>query len=442
MTLWQKSSPHDGIIRHAVAPAVWRRVFPQPVKFTDAGEITLTLRATGRSDHLLAFALSVTDSGVGIAPHLHEKVFDHFAQADGSTARKFGGTGLGLTICRQLARLMGGDITLDSAPGRGSTFRLSLALTAAPSSPASDKDDLSGAKVLLVEDHPAARRALASRLSGWGMAVTEAASAEEALAALEAGPVRVALIDMTLPGGGSALAEAVQRAGAAVIRLTPAGSPHMADGSSLAKPVPSRDLLSALHIALTGRDQDRQTASPRGPSELPRMRGKVLLAEDNDVNRTIVVAWLTRIGLTSVHARNGLEAVAALREESFDLVLMDCQMPEMDGFAATEAIRLLEAQSGRPRTPIIALTANAIDGDREGCLRAGMDDYLPKPFKGAQLAETLLRWLPDGATETIASAKERASFAHLSALCQDYADHGRADTLAAIKSAWAALNRN
>jgi CheY-like chemotaxis protein len=163
----------------------------------------------------------------------------------------------------------------------------------------------------------------------------------------------------------------------------------------------------------------------------------VLLAEDNDVNRAIVVAWLTRLGLTTVHARNGLEAVAAVQEGVFDLVLMDCQMPEMDGFAATEAIRRFEADGGRPRTPIVALTANAIEGDRETCLRMGMDDYLPKPFKGAQLAETLLRWLPESASG--GSERDRAAFSHLAALCQDYAEHGRGETLAAIETAWAAL---
>jgi len=408
------------------------------IKFTESGEIVLTLRSTGPPGDRLAFDLSVTDSGVGIAPHLHEKVFDHFAQADGSTARKFGGTGLGLTICRQLARLMGGDIALDSAPGRGSTFRLSLALAApAPAPPApSDSGDLAGVPILLVEDHPAARAALTRRLSAWGLAVTAAATAEEALAVLTDTPFRLALVDLTLPGGEQALAETIRRAGPALVTLTPTGAPRMADGSTLAKPAPSRDLLAALRAALSGRE--RPAADPRAGPDLPRLRGKVLLAEDNDVNRTIVVAWLTRLGLTIVHARNGLEAVAARRESAFDLVLMDCQMPEMDGFAATETIRRFEAEQGAKRTPIIALTANAIEGDRDSCLRAGMDDYLPKPFKGPQLAEMLLRWLPADAADTPV-AHDRAAFAHLAALCQDYADRGGAETLAAIDAAWKAL---
>jgi CheY-like chemotaxis protein len=196
---------------------------------------------------------------------------------------------------------------------------------------------------------------------------------------------------------------------------------------------------------LSGRDRDRAAADgdaePRAGSGLPRLRGRVLLAEDNDVNRTIVVAWLTRLGLTIVHARNGLEAVAAWRESAFDLVLMDCQMPEMDGFAATETIRRFEAEQGGKRTPIIALTANAIEGDRDSCLRAGMDDYLPKPFKGPSLAETLRRWLPADAAEP--PTHDRAGFAHLAALCQDYADRGGDETLVAIDSAWKAVrNRN
>jgi signal transduction histidine kinase/CheY-like chemotaxis protein len=247
------------------------------IKFTETGRISLILAQTDINETHVGLEIGVADSGVGIAPELHEKIFDHFAQADGSTARKFGGTGLGLTICRQLARQMGGDITLESQPGRGTTF----------------------------------------------------------------------LVRLNLPRGA---------------RRQAAGP----------------------------------TAVPAAPARaLPQFMGKVLLAEDNDVNKAIVMAWLERLGLTAAHARNGQEAVRLTAEQSFDLVLMDCQMPEMDGFAATKLIRAREQGSGR-HIPIIALTAHAIEGDRDSCLAAGMDDYLTKPFKGVQLVEMIGRFLRKG----------------------------------------------
>jgi signal transduction histidine kinase/CheY-like chemotaxis protein len=243
------------------------------IKFTDQGGISIALRQTGHDAERTRFIIEVKDSGIGIASHLHERVFDHFAQADGSTARKFGGTGLGLTICRHLVYLMNGDITLESEVGRGAVFRVSL----------------------------------------------------------------------NLPNGA------------------------VSDASPI--------------------------AATRRKTVLPRMSGHVLLAEDNEVNKTIVLAWLDRLGFTADCAKNGREALALLESRSFDLVLMDCQMPEMDGFTATAEIRRREALTGG-HVPIIALTANAIEGDRDTCLRAGMDDYLTKPFKGPHLADVIARWLP------------------------------------------------
>lgn len=257
------------------------------IKFTERGQIVLALNRRGGDPGRVALEIEVADSGIGIPPALQELVFDQFAQADGSSARKFGGTGLGLTICRQLVKLMEGDISVESEPGKGSTFRVSLDL--------------------------------------------------------------------------------------------PAGEARC---SKPAEP------LAAV--------APRQVKPPQQPQQqLPRFSGRVLLAEDNEVNKAIVLAWLEKLGFDVSYASNGREAVALIEEVAFDLVLMDCQMPEMDGFTATQEIRRLEA-AGRRRTPIIALTAHALEGDRESCLQAGMDDYLTKPFRGAQLAEIVTRWLPSG----------------------------------------------
>ena len=409
------------------------------VKFTETGEITLTLRAASEAAEWMLVDLSVSDSGPGVEPHLHEKIFEYFAQADSSTARKYGGTGLGLAICRQLAHLMGGDIVLESAPGQGSTFRLTLALRVAESAAPVDMADLAGVSVLLVEDHAAARMALARRLAAWGLDVTAVASGTEALVAMKDGKFQVALIDMTLPEGGLALASSLRTVGGEVspriVMLTAGDTPPAQDQATLAKPVRSPDLLAALRSGSSA--SDKAATSRNAP--LPRLQGRVLLAEDNEVNRTIVIAWLSRLGLTTVSALNGVEAVAKIREGGFDLVLMDCQMPEMDGFAATEEIRALEAREGRRPVPIVALTANAMEGDRDSCLKAGMNDYLTKPFRGSQLTEMLLHWLQTKPDE--AAAHERAAFAELATLCRDYADHGRPETLTAIEAAWTNLRR-
>jgi CheY-like chemotaxis protein len=313
-------------------------------------------------------------------------------------------------------------------------------LRVAESLPPADSADLAGVPVLLVEDHDAARMVLVRRLAAWGLDVTAVSSGTEALMAMKGGKFQIALIDMTLPEGGLALASSVRAIGGEasprIVLLTAGDTPPAKEQTrlgltTLAKPARSSDLLAALR---DGAPSPGKAGARNAP--LPRMRGRVLLAEDNEVNRTIVIAWLNRLGLTTVTAVNGIEAVAQIREGGVDLVLMDCQMPEMDGFAATEEIRAFEALEGRSPVPIIALTANAMEGDRDCCLKAGMNDYLTKPFRGSQLTEMLLHWLRAKPEET--PAAERAAFAELASLCKDYADHGREETLAAIEAAWKA----
>ena len=381
------------------------------IKFTERGEIRIALALISADDQRITFDLTVADSGVGIAPDMHERVFDHFAQANGSIARKFGGTGLGLSICRQLARLMGGDITLSSVPGEGATFRVSLSLprgALAASVPALGKG-LACLPVLLVDDNDHARAVLSRRLRAAGFEVAEADSAETALERLEAGlsggkPVALALIDATLPGGDRlALARRIrsdqrfERTRLIILtvidRISAEDNRALRLAGSVGKPVKRQDLVDAVARAMADKPSHAAETPQAAPSALPRLKGRVLLAEDNEVNRTIVVAWLQRLGLSVRHARNGREAVESVGAGDVDLVLMDCQMPEMDGFAATREIRRMEQEGGR-HLPIIALTAHAIEGDRDSCLAAGMDDYLTKPFKGAQLIEVLSRWLP------------------------------------------------
>jgi signal transduction histidine kinase/DNA-binding response OmpR family regulator len=413
------------------------------VKFTERGEIVIALLQRRRSDADIGIDILVTDSGLGIPTALHERVFDHFAQADGSTARKFGGTGLGLTICRQLARLMGGDITLQSEPGFGSTFRVSLNLPVAgeraplPQLP----ESLKGMPVLLVEDHPLSRTVLVRQLAAAGLEVTAVSNAKAALRTLTEDEQPLALIDMTLPGADAlALPRAIRSdrrlADVRILTLTSADNGDQEErkalglAGGLAKPAKPADLVNAIERVMSDRPVEAAASAEVGPNTLPQFSGRVLLAEDNDVNKAIVLAWLERLGLATRHARNGREAVALMQEYHFDLVLMDCQMPEMDGFTATREIRRLEQESGG-HTPIIALTANAIEGDRDACLQAGMDDYLTKPFKGAQLADLIRRWLKSEAAPP-AKAQLLDTARRLASLCEAFALNGDAGLRADI----------
>jgi two-component system sensor histidine kinase/response regulator len=382
------------------------------IKFTDHGEVVVRLRLESETDTDVALNLTVEDTGIGIAPETLDRIFEHFLQADGSTTRRYGGTGLGLAISRRLLTLMGGTICVESSPGQGSRFIVSLHLPKARAPPRErvEPTGLEGARVLVVDDNQTNREILQQRLEGWQMRVACARSGEEALelmaqATRAASSFALAILDMHMPGmDGLQLASAIQRrpdlADTPLVMLTSTASnltdpQRQASGilRFLSKPIRRADLLRVLCSVLAPAAPriDAFTAVPvdSGVSIQPR----VLVVEDNATNQQVLNAVLRSLGVQVTLASNGQEAVELVQNRDFDLVLMDCQMPVMDGFQATAAIRRLPLGRGE-RLPIAAVTANALQSDEQKCLAAGMNDFLPKPFKRAQLQALLARWLP------------------------------------------------
>ncbi len=358
------------------------------------------------SDVLLHFA--VRDTGVGIPAEKQRLVFEAFAQADASTARRFGGTGLGLAICSELVALMGGRIWLESAPGGGSTFHFTARFwLGSAEGPPARAVDLEGLPVLVVDGSATSGRAIGEMLSNWhlrptGVADVGAALAELGRAAAAGEPFPLVLLDARLFGEGGPPAELVAqshgRGGALVLMLPPAGRGDAADrycespvAACVRKPVKQSDLLDAILTAL-GR-LPAPAAGPAAPAAAGPRGLRVLLAEDNEVNQELAVRLLGRQGHTVVVAGNGREAVAAWEAGAFDFILMDVQMPEMDGLVATAEIRTRERHRGG-HVPVIALTAHAMKGDRERCLAAGMDEYVSKPIRLPELLRAIERVVP------------------------------------------------
>ena len=382
------------------------------IKFTEDGEIVVRVSLGAVEDGMAALRLSVEDTGIGISAEAQHKIFDHFSQADGSTTRQYGGTGLGLAICRRLLALMGGSIGVDSAPGRGSRFLIDLRLPLAhrPVARTLPADRHAGVRVLVVDDNPTNRDILQQQLQGWHMQVNCAENGEQALALLgraaQSGlPYEMAILDLHMPRmDGLQLAQAIRAGGAiAGTRLMMLSSSHAsADRRQreeagilrcLNKPARRADLLAAIDDVL--RAETPATAAPAAPAESCGgcLRGRVLLVEDNPINQGVAKAMLKKLGLDWELANHGAQALEIMREERFDLVLMDCQMPVMDGYEATAAIRRLAPGQGAT-VPIVALTANAMQGDEQRCLDAGMNGFLAKPYTLAMLHEALVRWLP------------------------------------------------
>jgi len=386
------------------------------VKFTAHGEVVVSLTLLEHTDVGAQVCMTVRDTGPGIAAHSQAKIFEHFSQADGSTTRQFGGTGLGLAISRRLLALMGGAISMESAPGHGSTFTINVCLPPARSASVEQLSStaLRGRRVLVVDDNRTTRDILALQLQGWFMRVTCAESANQALQrvaeAVQGGAAfDLAVIDMHLDGmGGQPLARAIRAdPGAAATQLLLLSSAYVnADELSrqdagvlryLNKPVRRADLLRALiHMLARLAPEHAATVPGAAPAET-RLRGHVLVVEDNEVNQLVACQMLETLGLTAEVAASGEQAISRVQAGEFDLVLMDCQMHGMDGFEATRRIRDWERSGAqRSRLPIVALTANVMPGDREACRAAGMDDYLAKPIAMARLAEMLMRHLPLG----------------------------------------------
>ncbi len=364
------------------------------IKFTQRGEVVLRVRLEAADGDGALLRVSVLDTGVGIPADKHQLIFESFAQADGSTTRKYGGTGLGLAIASQLVGLMGGSIAVDSEPGRGSEFSFTIRLGVQDDEPRTGtRGVLHDARVLVADDNATSRRILGEMLTGWGLSPTLAADRDAALAALdralrERKPFAVALLDADLLTPD--WSETATKAGLPLVVLVPTGRvyprvPGVA--RSVAKPVKASHLLEAIEATLAPA-KGAEDALPAVTTSRVARGLRVLLAEDNEVNRHVARRLLEKHAHCVTEAEDGHAAVAAVERERFDVVLMDVQMPGMDGIEATRAIRRLEATSDA-RVPIVALTAHVMKGDRERCLEAGMDAYVRKPLDPDELFAVL-----------------------------------------------------
>ena len=409
------------------------------IKFTQSGEVILRARLAGEEGETRTVRFEVTDTGIGIDAEARGRLFQPFTQAEGSTTRRFGGTGLGLAISRQLTELMGGQIGVESEPGMGSTFWFTIRLqkqagdgmTLPP-----PRESLRGLRILVVDDNATNRRIVMEQARSWGMVAEEAPGGREALAILASCAARgqrydLAIVDMQMPVmDGLQLARAIKTdrrlAGMRLIMLTSIGiRGHAAEcykagyAGYLTKPAGQSQLYDCIALVMAGEQMasgSAETAGPEtpAPQERPLVtrhtlkeakaqgQSRILVADDNETNQMVAVQLLRRLGYHAEVAANGAEAFEAYRTMPFDLILMDCQMPQMDGYDATRAIREAEKLTGQ-HIPIVAATANAMRGDREKCLAAGMDEYLSKPVKIDELKTVLDRWIsrrPAGAGST------------------------------------------
>lgn len=375
------------------------------IKFTPQGEVVVEVLQVSREANQVVLRFNVSDTGIGIAPEKLLKIFEAFGQADTSTTRKFGGTGLGLTISSRLVQLMGGQITVDSEPGKGSTFSFeaSFRIAAEPAAvaPSASMEQVAGLSALIVDDNPTNRRIMEELLIQMQMIPTSVSNGPEALALIDekwrsGEPFALMLLDAHMPDmDGFAVAEQVRAMPShtvpMVMMLTSGG--HSRDASRcrelglaayLVKPVRQSELRRAILAAMGSVPSVAlvPSATGRGPLETRSLR--ILLAEDNSINQKLAISLLQKRQHSVVVAENGIEAIAAWEREPFDLALFDVQMPEMDGLEATRIIRRREAQQGG-HLPIIAMTAAAMKGDYDRCFEAGMDAYVSKPFRAAEL---------------------------------------------------------
>jgi CheY-like chemotaxis protein len=360
--------------------------------------------------------MAVVDTGIGVPREAQEKIFESFTQADGTTTRKYGGTGLGLAICKQLAKLMGGEIGMESQEGKGSTFYLDillpLQLGEEPKPKRASPESIRGIPVLVVDDNATNRRILREQLISFGCQPTEVESGAEGLKILakaaELGkPFRVAILDMQMPEMdgeqlGHLIREDARYDDMPMILYTSMGDHGGPDvmrdkGFSvvLMKPTRQSQILNAILTVLG--EQEAETHAHEATVDVQELAGlNVLLAEDNEINQMVAMMMLERFGCTTSAVGTGKLAVEALAAKHYDVVLMDVHMPEMDGYMATSEIRKFEGPLGK-HTPVIAMTAKGMTGDRELCLAAGMDDYIVKPVRPDDLHDVLLRWSRGGA---------------------------------------------
>jgi signal transduction histidine kinase/HPt (histidine-containing phosphotransfer) domain-containing protein len=390
------------------------------VKFTPAGEVAVSAELASQDERAATLRFEIADTGIGVRPDNTAAIFNPFVQEDGSITRKYGGTGLGLSISKQLVGLMGGQIGVESEPGKGSTFWFTAVFEkqCGPSAPAAAAFDWPGPVMVLVADgHARSRQAASALLAACGCLPVEAADLPSALALLEAAaanadPFRVALLDAELPGGeGQQLerwfAADPQRRETALVLMTrlgqrdgAAGRGALAVAGRVPKPLSESRLRAAIALAMRGK---QPAAAPLpAPAPLPAAApavgsssaARILVVEDSVTNQQVVVAMLGKLGYRAGVAADGSQAVKALQEAAYALVLMDCEMPVMDGYQATRLIREPATGVRNPEIPIVALTANALPEARDACLRVGMNDYLSKPIEPERLAVLLRRWIP------------------------------------------------
>ena len=369
------------------------------VKFTATGEVSLQVslvEPVNNNQATLKFA--VKDTGIGISRQQQQNLFEAFSQADASTTRQFGGTGLGLSISKQLTELMGGSIHIDSKPGTGSTFWFELPVQLAEST---EKDqslaDISGKKVLIVDDNETNRLILEHYCSNWGVQYVSHIKGKDALTALNETDFDCAVIDYHMPEmDGLQLADNIRQhslySGFPILMLSSAGYTTKSQSVDICLMKPARQTLLFKSLAKLLLPQLHQQQVPQ-KTTLPLFKSHVLLVDDNNVNQKVAGNFLQKIGVTVDFAGNGKDALEAINQQDYDLVFMDCHMPVMDGYQATESIRQWEVRNNLPRLPVVAMTANVLLGDKEACFEAGMDDYLAKPIQQRNIVDIMAKWL-------------------------------------------------
>lgn len=414
--------PHDVIGDPVRVRQILYNLLNNALKFTDNGYVLLSLAVQKSGDDKLKFHIQVEDTGIGIPADKTELIFNKFSQADQSTARKFGGTGLGLAICKELATLMGGSIGVRSTYGVGSTFWFNITLAKDKKSTSAmdipQEAVLKGLKLLIVDDNTTSRVIIREQLAPYGMSIEEATSGKEALALLGQHKFDIVTVDYFMPGmDGAALGSEIKgnptMKDIALVMITSTPSRNHQDrmekigfSGYFSKPLNHGQLRDALAIIAEARKAGKATpiitqhnlkgakSGQQKSQHLHFQNVHILLAEDNPVNQQVATIMLEKYGCCVTPVPDGKKAVQLLKRQQFDLTFMDCQMPVMDGYEATGTIRKLEEHQKRARMPIIAFTANALKGDDEKCLNAGMDDYISKPVRQSDMERVLKQWLP------------------------------------------------
>lgn len=387
------------------------------VKFTESGEVVLRVTSGEQDEDQVELRFEVRDTGIGIRPEECTRIFDPFTQEDGSSTRRHGGTGLGLALCKLLTELMHGEIEVQSEPGAGSTFsftaRFQMLAQAADGSALTQRDDLFGLRALVVDDNPTNRTIALRHLEAAGVSAVPAGCGETAVqlvneAFLAGDPFDIVLLDMAMPDMdglqvGQQLTADPAHAQLPIVLMSSVGQINDSERlhsagivDQLVKPVSQEELLSSIERVMT-QVEAAAVATPRGADGRATRARRVLVVEDNAVNQQVTVRMLEKLGFRADVASNGEEAVEACRRLPYGVVLMDCQMPGMDGLEATRIVR--ELNSAAAEMPIIAMTAHALDDDRRRALDAGMNDYLCKPVSAERLTRTLARWLPNQTPE-------------------------------------------